>query len=533
MKKKLLATLLCVGMTASLLSGCGSSSSTSTTTDTTATADTSATEASASAETEAAAEQTAAPEAVMAEAEALPDEAFVHITFDGDDEGYTALVQVDDVGDNDGATYGLAATDATFTYTTGVVGQSLYLDGTYGLDLGFDATNTDAYTISFWLNADRLSNYGPTLQIGYDVGKAADVGNDVTWLNITQAEWGDSSAKIFPLAWSRNEASDGADGTDCWPWMYAFDNEIHGKREWVMVTVVCTGEEQTSPLGSTTVGAQYYIDGVKVYDSQDNYTNNSYFEYTWDATLAPNIMQPGDKEFEAYFGINYWDTVFKGYVDDLYVYDTALTAGQVATLYQLGDPDVEMAEIEVAEEEEVVIELPEITADDSAIDTIGTTARDLAFWGDWSDGFELADGETKTVVLNNYSNAAANWDNYVVAFVNVETEGHTAPADQSADYAEYAVVRADAYGWGDADYAGDFTTSWTDWDSFPTMMLAANVTIEITRNGGEIVMNTTFVDADGNEATEEATITSTLTADDPCYFFFTGEGCYIEILSVG
>ena len=128
------------------------------------------------------------------------------------------------------------------------------------------------------MNADRLSTFGPTLQMGYNMGKAADAGNDVTWLNVTQSEWGADSAKIFPIVWSRNEASDAADGTDCWPWMYAFDNEIHGKREWVMVTIVSSGEVQNGATGATTVGAQYYVNGVMVYDSQANYSSNAYFE---------------------------------------------------------------------------------------------------------------------------------------------------------------------------------------------------------------------------------------------------------------
>lgn len=526
MKKKVLATLLCVSMTAALFTGCGSSNGTEVVSSTPETA-----EAETNTEDSVEAEP---PVAELAESEELPAE-FAHITFDGEDEGYKAVAQVDDVGDNDGATYGIEETDVTFAYADGPVGQAIYLDGSYGLDLGLEATNTDTYTISFWVNADRLATFGPTLTMGYDVGKAADAGNNVTWFNVTQAEWGENSAKIFPIVWSRNEASDAADGTDCWPWMYAFDNEIHGKREWTMVTIVCTGEEQTGPVGTSTIGAQYYLDGVLVYDSQANYSGNAYFEYTWDATLAPNLMQPGDKEYESYFGINYWDTVFKGFVDDLYIYDTALTAGQVASLYALGDASVESVAPEGAaeEEEETVIELPEITADENAADVVGAIDRSLAFWGDWSDAYELADGATKTIKLNNYSNASANWCNYVVAFTNVETEGHTAPADQSADYAEYAVVRADAFGWGDASYAGEFTCSWgDDWDTFLNMMTAAEVTIEISRAGGEITMNTSFVGADGNTYTEEATITSTLTADAPCYFFVTGEGAYIEILSV-
>lgn len=342
MKKRFLAAGMCAVMATGLLAGCGNSSSSS----------------SSAAGTTAAEEKTTAAEetttAAPAEAEELP-EAFAHLTFDeGAGESYKILTQVAKAADSthDGAfdiveaTEGMTNRDdypvGALTFKEGKVGTAAYLDGTFGIGLGLEATNTDTYTISFWMNADRLADYAPTLQIGYNIPGLSDAtpNNNVTWMNITQTSWGVDSAKIFPVVWSRNEASDSADhSADCWPWMYAFDNEIHGVGEWIMVTVVCSGEEQTGTGNEEvkTVGAQYYLNGQLVYDSNANYTTGSYFEYTWDATLAPNIMQPGDSTFESYFGINYWDYMFKGYVDDLYVYDTALTAGQVLSLYEMAE----------------------------------------------------------------------------------------------------------------------------------------------------------------------------------------------------
>ncbi len=530
MKRKVLAALLCVSMTATLLTGCGKEKENNATNTDPVVED--ASEEVVVDDTEA----PAAPVAEMAEPEELPAE-FAHLTFDGEtDEGIKAVVQTEDVGDNDGGTYGLAETDVEFVYEAGAVGNCLALDGTYGIDLGLEATQTDAYTVSFWVNADRLSTFGPTLQMGYDMGKKADDVNDVTWLNVTQSEWGVDGAKIFPIVWSRNEASNAADGTVCFPWMYGFDNEIHGKKEWTMVTIVCSGEAQNSPVGTTTAGAQFYVNGVKMYDSQDNFTNNTYFEHTWDASLAPNIMKPGDgKTFESLFGINYWDTIFKGFVDDLFVYDTALTPGQVASLFIRGNADAETLTGD-AEEVEAPIELPEITEDAAAIDKIGTTARDMGFWSDWSQSYELANGATKTIKLNNYSNATNNWCNYVLAFCNVETPGHSAPADV-AGYAEYAVTRADSFAWGvadDASFAFEYTASWgDDWAAFAEMMKDAEVTIKLTRNDSTISVDATFVAADGTEYTQQGTMTTeTLTAAEPCYFFVTGEGAYVEILSV-
>ena len=46
-------------------------------------------------------------------------------------------------------------------------------------------------------------------------------------------------------------------------------------------------------------------------------------------------------------------------------------------------------------------------------------------------------------------------------------------------------------------------------------MRDVEVTMVITRNGSEIVIDTTLVDRKGNEMTSKATVTSTLTAESP------------------
>jgi len=482
MKKKVLAALLSASMIMAMLTGCGGEEAAVENSEAVESVVEESTEA-----VESVVEEVAPAGPTLAEAEALPETPFAHITFDSanaEAEGYTAVTQVEQAADsaNDGATFDIAPVDAAFGYAAGPVGEALFIDGSFGIDLNLEPTNTDTYTVSFWMNADRLATYGASLQMGYNMGKAADVGNNVTWFNVTQSEWGENSAKIFPVVWSRNEASDAADGTDCWPWMYAFDNAIHGKREWVMVTIVATGEAQTGATGATTVGAEYYVNGAKVYDSQDNYESAAYFEYTWDATLAPNIMKPGDAEFESLFGINYWDTIYKGFVDDLYIYDTALTAGQVASLYALGDPTVES----VAPEGVATTEEPAepVANDNSGVVTTGTVVGSLdcttGFWTTWSDTVQVPEGESVSVNFKNYTDGLAAWDNFLVILQNVP-DAHAA-AD-NADYKEYAVMRADNWGWG-AGYDGIATATcdW-NWDTFTADMNGADVALTITNNG--------------------------------------------------
>ena len=500
--KKILAMLLAMVMAGSLVVGCGEETP-----------------------DEPVVDETPVVSETVVVAEEAP-EAKYHFSFD-DATGITPVYQVAKATDsaNDGATYDIAAVEAEVLFSNGPVGQCIYANGQYGYKLDMEAINTDEYTISFWMNADRLSTYGPTVQMGRNMGDAGD-DKTVTWLNFTKTEWGTASADIFPVVWNRNSE------TGVWPWVYATDDSVHGKREWVMVTVVASGEKYTfAEDGLERVGCKMYLDGSLVYDASA--------DLGLYGGLSPEILT-GDG-FEAYLGVNYWDTIFKGYFDELYVFDCALTDGQVLGLYEQGDASVESVQPEYEDlaveetpvETVVITPVADITPAEGAVNVIGTTDLTLGWWSNFSDGIELADGATKTVKLNNYSDGAANWDNYVIAFANTATTYDLAPsADNYAGYAEYAVIRADAFGWGDASYAATFENSWADWNTWLAAMTDAEVTLVITRNGGEITIDTTITAADGSILTQKAVVTSTLTADAPCYFFFTGEKAYIEILSV-
>ena len=252
--------------------------------------------------------------------------------------------------------------------------------------------------------------------------------------------------------------------------------------------------------------------------------------------LSPEILT-GDG-IEGHIGINYWDTIYKGFIDELYIFDEALTDGQVKTLFEMGNPPAEPVapEYEAGEEEEAVTEAVALEAApvaEGALDVLGTPDRALGFWSDTTDGFELADGATLKMKLNNYSDGVNNWDNFVLAFTNTAvTTDKVASADNYEGYAEYAVLRADAYGWGDASYNANFETSWEDWAAWLQLMTSASVDVTMTRNGGEVTVDYTFTGADGTAMTEKAVVTSTMTAESPVYVHVTGEAAYIELLSV-
>lgn len=515
MKKKVLALLLCAVMTASLIA-CGES-------------DDQSSEQENSQETDNQQQEEVTPEA-------LPKE-FAHITFDeGANEGYTVVGESTDgsVPLPDGAPNGRAIVEssAILGYADGPVGQALYLDGKHGLNLHLEPTNTDTWTVSYWVNGDRFANAGATLQIGYNVGRAAGAGNNVTWMNITQWDWGANSAPLFPLIWSRNEASDGQDV--CFPWMAVYDdaigywdNAVHGKKEWVMITVVASGEQQTGPeSGATTCGAQLYLNGALVYDSAENFEKSNYFEYTWDATLAPNIMKPGNSEFESWFGINYWDPIYKGFVDDLWVFDTALNAGQVASLYALGDPNVNSVAPETISDEE---ETPANTMTTGNSPKVGAEDCTTEFWKLASEGWAVASGESvsKTFV-NWHGDEAANWNNFLIVL--------TSETSDLVEENAYAVVRSDNWGWkwvdGVSVTAASGELGWTvesdwNWDNFAADLQGATVTVTVTNNGGTADIECQITSADGN--TSHYQNYKNIAVDGDLYFYLTVDRSWIDI----
>lgn len=75
-----------------------------------------------------------------------------------------------------------------------VNGQAVFLDGNYGLELDAKAVG-ETYSISFWVNPARFSNFGPIVQIGSDLLSEKTA---ATWLNVTKTDWdGDSAPTIW------------------------------------------------------------------------------------------------------------------------------------------------------------------------------------------------------------------------------------------------------------------------------------------------------------------------------------------------
>lgn len=102
--------------------------------------------------------------------------------------------------------------------------------------------------------------------------------------------------------------------------------------------------------------------------------------------------------------------------------------------------------------------------------TVGTMDNSTPFWGDFSDEFNVPVGETRFIKFTNFTSRVENCHNFVVVL-------------RKSNLIEYAVVRADNYGWGDG-YAACLTSGGqADWVAWRDEMNGAKVTVYVTNCG--------------------------------------------------
>jgi len=174
--------------------------------------------------------------------------------------------------------------DASYQYTAGKFGQAIILDGTYGLKLCDAATLGSSYTISFWMKPDTIGGaVDPTLTAG--------TFSPEYWLNLT------FDAKI----WSKKTdyiATPAANAYEAGKWQ----------------NVILSVDGNTAGTAADTVTAHLYLNGTLI-SSGD---------------IAKDIMTNANAVI--YFGVNAWDAYFKGAVDDIRIFNTALNENDAIAL---------------------------------------------------------------------------------------------------------------------------------------------------------------------------------------------------------
>ncbi len=137
------------------------------------------------------------------------------------------------------------------------------------------------------------------------------------------------------------------------------------------------------------------------------------------------------------------------------------------------------------------------------------------FWSAHTDNINIPAGETYGVKFTNYSSLSANWNNFVVVL-------------RSSDNAtEYAVVRADDFGWGIGYDACVHSGPQYDWASWLSAMNGAKVTCYITNcNNGTADVQAIMEGTDGNTYIQYYLGVNCVNIDD-FNFAFTIDGCHM------
>jgi len=153
---------------------------------------------------------------------------------------------------------------------------------------------------------------------------------------------------------------------------------------------------------------------------------------------------------------------------------------------------------------------------DKLYTSIGNTDNSSAFWAEHSANIKVAPGETYVSSFTNYTSGVSNWNNFVVVLCS---------SDGSK---EYAVVRADNYGWGDGYAACTPSGGQSDWTAWLKAMDGAKVTVAVTNNGnGTADVQCVMIGNDGKTYIQNYTGINTVDPNN-FYFNFTIDGSHIE-----
>jgi len=161
---------------------------------------------------------------------------------------------------------------------------------------------------------------------------------------------------------------------------------------------------------------------------------------------------------------------------------------------------------------------------------VGPEDNSAGWWAYFSDYFAIPTNKLLQLEFVNHGTGINNWNNWNLAIVNEV-------GDRDADgYAEYFLLRSDAYGWGNDDFALSMIShnySDTDgdgdiWNDFRTTMQGAYVTLVIDHSAtGNVFVTATAVGSNGVELVETYKQPVSATAD--IVAFLICDGSYFEM----
>ena len=157
---------------------------------------------------------------------------------------------------------------------------------------------------------------------------------------------------------------------------------------------------------------------------------------------------------------------------------------------------------------------------------VGAEDNSSGWWTEFSQYFTVPSGKKLFIEFENFGSGANNWNNWNVCVANGkerDTEG----------YSEYFVLRSDAYGWGNADYAGsviefDYGGGEVNWDEFREKMQGATVTLSLDHaRAGAAFLEVHSVAADGFDIVEK--YNQKVSATEDINLFLIADGSHFNM----
>jgi hypothetical protein len=161
-------------------------------------------------------------------------------------------------------------------------------------------------------------------------------------------------------------------------------------------------------------------------------------------------------------------------------------------------------------------------------DTVGASDCSDAFWTVWSDYYKIPAGCSLHLDFINHTLGAGNYQNWDLG---ITTDADR--ADTANGYAEYLILRADCWGWGNS-YPGqgwvltNYPSNDDEWGDFRINMEGAHVVIDIVRDGANVTVTAV------NSCTNGVVYTESITAEcgdasEVLRAFFIVDGSYLEL----
>lgn len=176
----------------------------------------------------------------------------------------------------------------TVSYASGVKAKALVLDGNSGVRLADNLINDHSYTVSLWVNPQELTMFS-TAFFGYATSES--------WVSLVPR--GHAGVNENTMLWS---------GT---AWYDAGIGQKIPTNQWSHLAFTVNGGE-----------LKVYLNGAQVFSGSN----------------FPNVFGTGATHGFA-LGVNYWDSPFKGLIDEVQIFAEALPATEIQQLYQANKPN--------------------------------------------------------------------------------------------------------------------------------------------------------------------------------------------------